>query len=72
LGIPLVVLLAFVEVVIVVALLVIVALREVVDEGALEVLPRVDGVWFKAFKPSEGHGFQGYREVESLGGIGSP
>jgi hypothetical protein len=32
---------------------------EVVDEGPLEVLPGVDGVWFETFKPSEGHGFQG-------------
>jgi hypothetical protein len=36
---------------------------EVVDEGPLKVLPGVNGVWFKAFKPSEGRGFQGYREV---------
>jgi hypothetical protein len=28
---------------------------EVVDEGPLEVLPGVGGVWFKAFEPSEGH-----------------
>jgi hypothetical protein len=26
---------------------------EVVDEGSLEVLPGVDGVWLEAFKPSE-------------------
>jgi hypothetical protein len=45
---------------------------EVVDVGLLEVLPGVDGVWFKAFKLSEGHGFQGYRELECLGGVGSP
>jgi hypothetical protein len=45
---------------------------EVVDEGPLEVLPGVDGVWFEAFKPSEGCKFQGYREVECLGGVGSP
>jgi hypothetical protein len=45
---------------------------EVVDEGLLEVLLGVDGVWFKAFKPSEGHGFQGYQDVECLGGVGSP
>jgi hypothetical protein len=44
---------------------------EVVDEGPLNVLPRVDGVWFKAFKPSEGCGFQGYWKVECLGGVGS-
>jgi hypothetical protein len=27
---------------------------EIVDECPLEVLPGVDGGWFKAFKPSEG------------------
>jgi hypothetical protein len=27
---------------------------EVVDEGPLEVLPQVDGVWLEAFKPREG------------------
>jgi hypothetical protein len=26
---------------------------EVIDQGPFEVLPGVDGVWFKAFKPSE-------------------
>jgi hypothetical protein len=36
------------------------------------VLPGVDGVWFKAFEPSEGHGFRDYRKVECLGGVGSP
>jgi hypothetical protein len=30
---------------------------EAVDEGPLEILSRVDGVWFKAFEPSEGRGF---------------
>jgi hypothetical protein len=44
---------------------------EVVDEGLLEVLPGVDRVWFKAFEPSEGCGFQSYWEVECLGGVGS-
>jgi hypothetical protein len=39
---------------------------EVVNEGPLEVLPGVDGVWFKAFKPSEGRGLQGYREESAL------
>jgi hypothetical protein len=29
---------------------------EVVDEGPLEVLPRVDGVWLEASKPREGRG----------------
>jgi hypothetical protein len=45
---------------------------EVVDEGPLEVLPEVDGVWLEAFKPSEGHGLQSYREVEGFGRVGSP
>jgi hypothetical protein len=45
---------------------------EVVDEGPFEILPGVDGVWFETFKPSEGCGFQGYQEVECLGGVGSP
>jgi hypothetical protein len=45
---------------------------EVVDEGPLEVLLGVDGVWLEAFKPSEGRGIQSYREVESFGRIGSP
>jgi hypothetical protein len=45
---------------------------EVVNEGLLEVLLGVNGVRFKAFKPSEGHGFQGYQEVECLDGVGSP
>jgi hypothetical protein len=44
---------------------------EVVDEGPLEILPGVDGVWFEAFKSCEGCGFQGYQEVECLGGVGS-
>jgi hypothetical protein len=44
---------------------------EVVNEGPFEVLPGVDGVWFETFKPSEGSGFQGYRVVECLGGVGS-
>jgi hypothetical protein len=43
---------------------------KVVDEGLLEVLLGVDGLWFKAFKPSEGRGFQGYREVDCFG-VGS-
>jgi hypothetical protein len=45
---------------------------EVVDEGPLEDLPRVDGVWLEAFKPREGCGFQSYREVESFGRAGFP
>jgi hypothetical protein len=44
---------------------------EVVDEGPLEILPGVDGVWLETLEPSERHGFQGYREVECLGGVGS-
>jgi hypothetical protein len=44
---------------------------EVIDEGPLEILLGVDGVWFKTFEPSEGCGFQGYWEVECLGGVGS-
>jgi hypothetical protein len=31
---------------------------EVVDEGLLEVLPGVDGVWLEALKPSKGCGLQ--------------
>jgi hypothetical protein len=41
---------------------------EVVDEGPVEVLLGVDVAWFETFKPSEGHRFQGYKEVECLGG----
>jgi hypothetical protein len=44
---------------------------EVVDEGPLEVLPRVDRVWLEAFKPREGCGLQSHREVESFGVVGS-
>jgi hypothetical protein len=45
---------------------------EVVDEGLLEVLPRVDGVWLEAFKPREGRGLQSHQEVESFCRVGSP
>jgi hypothetical protein len=45
---------------------------EVVDEGPLEVLPRVDGVLLETFNPYEGCRFQSHREVESFGGVGSP
>jgi hypothetical protein len=45
---------------------------EIFDEGPLEVLPGVDGVWLEAFKPSEGCGFQSYQKVESFGGVGYP
>jgi hypothetical protein len=45
---------------------------EVIDEGPLEILPRVDGVWLEAFKPYEGRELWSHREVESFGGVGSP
>jgi hypothetical protein len=45
---------------------------EVVDEGPLEVLPGVNGVWLEAFQPSEWCGLQSYWEVESFGRVGSP
>jgi hypothetical protein len=45
--------------------------QEVVDEDPLKVLLGVDGVWLEAFQPSEGRRFQGYWEVEYLGGVGS-
>jgi hypothetical protein len=45
---------------------------EVVDEGLLEVLPWVDGVWLEAFKPREGCELQSHREVESFCRVGSP
>jgi hypothetical protein len=45
---------------------------EIVNEGPLEVLPGVDGVWFEAFEPSEGRGFQVHQKVECLGRVGSP
>jgi hypothetical protein len=45
---------------------------EVIDEGPLEVLPRVNGVWLETFKPCEGCGLQSYWKVESFGGVGSP
>jgi hypothetical protein len=45
--------------------------REVVDEGPLEILPRVDGVRREALEPSERCRFQGYQKVERLGGVGS-
>jgi hypothetical protein len=44
---------------------------KVVNEDPLEILPGVDGVWFKAFEPSEGCRFKGYWEVECLGVVGS-
>jgi hypothetical protein len=46
---------------------------EVVDEGPLEVSQESMefGLRLKAFEPSEGCGFQGYWEVECLGGVGS-
>jgi hypothetical protein len=45
---------------------------EVINEGPLEVLPRVDGVWLEAFKPCEGHELQSHWEVESFDIVGSP
>jgi hypothetical protein len=45
---------------------------EVVDEDPLEVHLGVDGVWFEAFEPCEGRRFQCHREIECLGGVGSP
>jgi hypothetical protein len=33
---------------------------KVFDEGPLEVLPQVDGVWLEAFKPHEGRGLQSH------------
>jgi hypothetical protein len=45
---------------------------EVVEEGPLEVLLGVNGVWLEAFKPSEGRRFQSYQEVECFGGVRSP
>jgi hypothetical protein len=45
---------------------------EVVDEGPLEILPGVDGVWLEALESSERRGFQGNQEVERLGRVGSP
>jgi hypothetical protein len=44
---------------------------EVVDEGPLEVLPLVDGVWLEAFKPHERCGLQSHWEVESFCRVGS-
>jgi hypothetical protein len=44
---------------------------EVVDEGPLEILPEVDEVRLEDFEPSERNGFNGNREVERLGRVGS-
>jgi hypothetical protein len=44
---------------------------DVVNEGPLEILLGVDGVQLETLEPSERHGFQGYREVERLSGVGS-
>jgi hypothetical protein len=44
---------------------------EVVNEGPLKILPGVDGVRLEALEPIERHRFQGYQEVECLGGVGS-
>jgi hypothetical protein len=48
------------------------SLEVVVDEGPLELPPRVDGVWLEALKPREGWGLQSYLKVESFCGVGSP
>jgi hypothetical protein len=45
---------------------------KVVDEGLLEIIPRVNGVWLEAFKPREGRGLQSHQEVESFCRVGSP
>jgi hypothetical protein len=44
---------------------------EVVDEGFLQVLPGVDGVWLEGFMVGERCGFQCHREVDNLGHIGA-
>jgi hypothetical protein len=44
---------------------------EVVDEGFLQVLLGVDGVWLEAFEPDERCGFQRHREVDNLGCVGA-
>jgi hypothetical protein len=45
---------------------------KVVDQGPLEILPGVDGVRLEALEPCERRRFQGNREVERLGTVGSP
>jgi hypothetical protein len=44
---------------------------EVVNEGLLEILPGVDGFLLETFDPSKRYKFQGYWEIEHLGGVGS-
>jgi hypothetical protein len=44
---------------------------EVVDEGFLQVLPGVDGVWLEAFELGERCGFQHHQEVDNLGRVGA-
>jgi hypothetical protein len=44
---------------------------KVVDEGPLEILPRVGGVRLEALESIKRHGFQGNQEVERLGRVGS-
>jgi hypothetical protein len=44
---------------------------EVVDEGFLQVLLGVDGVWLEAFEPGERCRFQHHREVDNLGRSGA-
>jgi hypothetical protein len=45
---------------------------KVVDEGPLEIIPQLEGVWCEAFKPREGRGLQSHREVEGFCRVGSP
>jgi hypothetical protein len=42
---------------------------EVVNEGFLQVLPGVDGVWLEAIKPGQRCGFQRHQEVDNCGGV---
>jgi hypothetical protein len=44
---------------------------EVVDEGFLQVLPGVDGVWLEAFELGEQCRFQRHWEVGNLGRVGA-
>ena len=40
---------------------------EIVDEGLLEILPRMYGLARQALEPRQRCGLQGHREVEDLG-----
>jgi hypothetical protein len=44
---------------------------EVVDEGFLQVLPGIDGIWLEAFEPGERCRFQRHQEVHNLGHLGA-